>query len=171
MAPLIVQLVAWAGFWLAGVAGFLPAASTPVGALRFALAVMFGFTALSHFLPRTRSDLIRMVPPALPAAGFLVSLTGVLEMAGAVGLLLPTLTRLAALALAALLVALFPANVHAARAGLHVAGRPAMALRFRLPLQLFWIACLAWVAAAHASADLPVRARTDVAVRLTSALS
>ena len=46
MAPLIVQLVAWIGFWLAGVTELLPAAGTPVGALRFALAVMFGFTAL-----------------------------------------------------------------------------------------------------------------------------
>jgi uncharacterized membrane protein len=89
VAPLIVQLVAWAGFWLAGLAGLLPAAATPVGALRFALTVMFGFTALSHFLPRTRSDLIRMVPPALPAPGLLVSLTGALELAGAIGLLLP----------------------------------------------------------------------------------
>ena len=93
MAPLVVQLVAWAGFWLAGLTGLLPAAATPVGALRFALAVMFGFTALSHFLPRTRPDLIRMVPPALPAPGLLVSLTGLLELAGAIGLLLPPLTR------------------------------------------------------------------------------
>ncbi|HEX8211668.1 MAG TPA: DoxX family membrane protein [Longimicrobium sp.] len=147
MAPLIVQLVAWAAFWLAGLAGLLPSASTPAAALRFALAVMFCFTALSHFLPRTRPDLIRMVPPVLPAPGLLVSLTGVLELAGAIGLLLPPLTRLAALALAALLVALFPANIHAARAGLPVAGRPAMPLRFRLPLQVFWIACLLWVAA------------------------
>lgn len=149
MAPLIVQLVAWLGFWIAGVTGLLPAAETPVGALRFALAVMFGFTALSHFLPRTRPDLVRMVPPVLPAPGLLVSLTGFLELAGAVGLLIPALTGVAALALTALLVALFPANIHAARAGLPVAGRPAMPLRFRLPLQLFWIACLLWVAATH----------------------
>jgi uncharacterized membrane protein len=133
VAPLIVQLVAWAGFWLAGLTGLLPAAGTPVGALRFALAVMFGFTALSHFLPRTRPDLIRMVPPALPAPGLLV----------------PSLTGLAALALAALLVALFSANLRADRAGLQIAGRRATPLRYRLPLQLFWIACLLWVAVVH----------------------
>jgi len=149
VAPLIVQLLAWAAFWLAGLAGLLPAAGTLIDALRFALAVMFGFTALSHFLPRTRSDLIRMVPPVFPAPGLLVSLTGVLELAGAIGLLLPPLARLAALALTVLLVALFPANIHAARSGLPVAGRPAMPLRFRLPLQLFWIACLLWVAVMH----------------------
>jgi uncharacterized membrane protein len=149
MAPLIVQLVAWAVFWVAGVTGLVPAAATPVGALRFALAVMFAFTALSHFLPRTRAELLRMVPPALPAPGVLVSVTGILELGGALGLLLPPLVRLAALALAALLLALFPANVHADRAGLQTAGRRAMPLRYRLPLQLFWIACLLWVAAKH----------------------
>jgi uncharacterized membrane protein len=149
MAPLIVQFVAWAAFWFAGVTGWVPAAATPVGALRFALAVMFAFTALSHFLPRTRADLLRMVPPVLPAPGVLITVTGIFELAGAAGLLLPPLVRPAALALAALLVALFPANVHADREGLQIAGRRATPLRYRLPLQLFWIACLLWVAATH----------------------
>jgi uncharacterized membrane protein len=146
VAPLIVQLIAWAGFWIAGLTGLLPAAATPVGALRFALAAMFGFTALSHFLPRTRPDLIRMVPPVLPAPGLLVSITGLLELAGAIGLVLPPFARMAALALTALLLALFPANIHADRAGLQIAGRRATPLRYRLPLQLFWIGCLIWVA-------------------------
>jgi uncharacterized membrane protein len=146
VAPLIVQLIAWAGFWIAGRTGLLPAAAMPVGALRFALAAMFGFTALSHFLPRRRPDLIRMVPPALPAPGLLVSITGLLELAGAIGLLLPEFVRWAAFALAALLLALFPANIHADRAGLQIAGRRATPLRYRLPMQLFWIGCLLWVA-------------------------
>ena len=154
MAPLIVQTIAWAGFWLAGLTGLLPSAATPVDALRFALAVMFIFTALSHFLPRTRADLIRMVPPSLPAPGLLVSLTGALQFAGAIGLLVPSLTRLAAVALCALLVALFPANIHADRAGLRIAGRRATPLRYRLPLQLFWIACLLWVASAATAAGI-----------------
>jgi uncharacterized membrane protein len=154
VAPLIVQVVAWVAFWLTGLTGLLPAAGTLIDALRFALAVMFGFTALTHFLPRTRHDLIRMVPPVFPAPGLLVSLTGLLELAGAIGLLFPPLARLVALALAVLLLALLPANIHAARSDLPVAGRPAMPLRFRLPLQLFWIACLLWVAAMNPPAEL-----------------
>jgi uncharacterized membrane protein len=146
VAPLIVHLIAWAAFWIAGLAGLLPGAATPVGALRFSLAAMFGFTALSHFLPRTRPDLMRMVPPALPAPGLLVSITGLLELAGAIGLLLPAFARMAAYALAALLLTLFPANIHADRAGLQIAGRRATPLRYRLPMQLFWIGCLLWVA-------------------------
>lgn len=147
MAPLIVMLVGWVGFRLAGWAGFV-AASTWVGALRFALALMFAFTAVSHFHPRTRPDLVRMVPAGLPSPGLLVSLTGVLELIGALGLLMPVLVRPAAYALIALLVALFPANVNAARKQLIVAGRPATPLIVRLPLQVFWIACLWWVARA-----------------------
>jgi len=43
------------------------------GALSFALAAMFVFTAVSHFHPRTRPDLIRMVPASLPAPELLVT--------------------------------------------------------------------------------------------------
>jgi uncharacterized membrane protein len=48
--------------------------------------------------------------------------------------------------LIALLIAMFPANVYAARMHLTVVGRPAMRLAIRLPLQLFWIGALWWVA-------------------------
>jgi uncharacterized membrane protein len=149
MAPLIVQLVAWAAFLGLGKAGVVPSAATVSGALRFALAVMFAFTALSHFMPPTRPDLIRMVPPRLPQPGLLVTITGLFEAAGAFGLWLRPWTWWAAHLLAALLIALFPANIYAARAGLQIAGRRATPLAIRLPLQIFWIACLMWVAATH----------------------
>jgi uncharacterized membrane protein len=135
MAPLAVMAVAWLAFWLAG----SPAA------LRYSLAVMFVFTALSHFIPKTRADLVRMVPPAFPHAPLLVTLTGFLELAGAIGLVIPSLARLAALALIALLLAMLPANIFAARQHLTIAGRPATPLAVRLPLQAFWIAAL-WLA-------------------------
>ena len=51
----------------------------------------------------------------------------------------------AAYGLMALLVAMLPANVHAAREGLMIAGRRAAPLVWRLPLQLFWIAAVWWV--------------------------
>ena len=50
---------------------------------------MFVFTAVSHFHPRARPDLIRMVPASLPAPAVLVTATGMLELLGAVGLLVP----------------------------------------------------------------------------------
>jgi uncharacterized membrane protein len=141
MAPLIIMLVAWVAFRIAGIAGF-HAADFSIASLRFALAAMFIFTGVSHFVPRTRGEMIRMVPPALGHQAFFVTLTGVLELIGAVGLLVPSLVRPAAIALAALLIAMFPANVHASRAGLSVGGRRAMPLKLRLPLQLIWIGLL-----------------------------
>jgi uncharacterized membrane protein len=46
-------------------------------------------------------------------------------------------------------VAMFPANIHAARSHLVVVGRPATPLIVRVPLQLFWMAALWWVAASR----------------------
>jgi uncharacterized membrane protein len=152
MAPLIVMVVGCVGFRLLGAVGHLNAAGSWSGALRLALALMFVFTASSHFLPKTRPDLVRMVPPRLPNADLLVTVTGVLEFLGAAGLLVPGFVRASAYALIALLLALFPANVRAARLRLLVAGRPATPLAIRLPLQLFWIGALWWIARAEAGA-------------------
>jgi uncharacterized membrane protein len=142
MVPLIVMLVSWAASRFAGFAGLWPQTDSWSGALRIALAAMFVFTAGSHFHPRMRQDLIRMVPATLPAPALLVTVTGLLELAGAIGLLVPQAVPAAAYGLMALLVAMFPANVRAAREGLSIAGRGAMPLVWRLPLQLFWIAAL-----------------------------
>lgn len=142
MAPLIVMLAAWSSARVIGFTGVWTQADSWSGALRIALAAMFVFTAVSHFHSRTRPDLIRMVPASLPAPSLLVTATGVLELLGAIGLLVPQTRHVAVFGLMALLVAMFPANVHAARAGLMIAGRRATPLLWRLPLQLFWIVSL-----------------------------
>lgn len=149
----VVMIVGWLGFRVLGAAGVLGAGDTWAGALRYALAAMFMFTAASHFAPRTRPDLMRMVPPALPRPELLVTMTGVFEFLGAVGLLLPPFVPLAALALSVLLIAMFPANIYAAQQALTIAGRPATPLALRFPLQLFWIGALWWIAGHSAHAD------------------
>ena len=145
MAPLIIMLGGWLVARLIGATGLWLSADSGTGALRIALAAMFVFTAVSHFDPRTRPDLVRMVPASLPAPALLVSITGVLELLGAIGLMVPRGLPAAAYGLIALLVAMFPANVHAAREGLVIAGRRATPLLWRVPLQLVWIAALWWV--------------------------
>jgi len=145
MAPLIVMFAAWLVARSIGFTDVWPQADSWSGALRVGLAAMFVFTAVSHFHPRTRQDLVRMVPASLPAPALLVTATGALELLGGIGLLVPQALPLAAYSLIALLVAMFPANVHAAREGLMVAGRRATPVLWRLPLQLFWIAALWWV--------------------------
>jgi uncharacterized membrane protein len=145
MAPLIVMLAAWLIARSSGAMRLWLPADSWTAALRVALAAMFVFTAVSHFHPRSRRDLIRMVPANLPAPALLVTATGVLELLGAIGLLVRWALPAAVCGLIALLVAMFPANVRAARDGLLIGGRRAMPLPWRASLQLFWIAALWWV--------------------------
>lgn len=127
-------------FVLLSVLGYfhLPVAFGWTTSLRLALAGMFFLTASAHWGKR-RPDLVRMVPPGFPQPDLLVTVTGLLELAGAVGLLLPATVAWAALGLAMLLVALFPANVYAARRRLAIAGRPVEPLARRAVLQVVFI--------------------------------
>jgi uncharacterized membrane protein len=84
-------------------------------AVAVGLAVMFVMTGVAHFVPPMRRDMIAIVPPRLPAPGLLVTITGVLELLGAAGLLYPPTRVAAAVCLFVLMLSMFPANVYAAR--------------------------------------------------------
>ena len=84
-------------------------------AVAVGLAAMFVVTGIAHFVNPLRSDMIAIVPPRLPAPGLLVTITGVLELAGAAGLLYPPTRVAAAVCLFMLMLAMFPANVYASR--------------------------------------------------------
>jgi uncharacterized membrane protein len=142
MAPLIVLIIATALARLAGSVG-VPTLRDGAAAVRVGLAVMFGFTAAAHF-NSMRDDLIRMVPPAVPNPAFMVTFTGICEIAGAVGLLVPRTRRLAAAGLILLLVAVLPANIHAAIAGVELRGAPPTPLIPRIALQLLFIVLVWW---------------------------
>ncbi|SCL61498.1 Uncharacterized membrane protein [Micromonospora citrea] len=116
-------------------------------ALRGALALMFVFTGVPHFLSSWRRDFVAMIPPAIPHPALLVTLTGVLELAGAAGLLFPPTAPYAAIGLAVLMLAMFPANVSAARRGLTLAGKPVTPLPTRTVLQVLFIAAAVAAAA------------------------
>jgi uncharacterized membrane protein len=114
MAPLITLL---AGSIAARIVGWLGVdyMDTWVKAIAVGLAAMFVLTGVAHFVPPLRDNLIAIVPPRLPAPGLLVSITGVLEILGAVGLLVPVTRVAAAVCLLLLMLAMFPANIYAAR--------------------------------------------------------
>jgi len=59
--------------------------------------------------------MIAIVPPRLPSPGLLVTVTGVLELLGAAGLLYPPTRVAAAVCLFVLMLVMFPANVYATR--------------------------------------------------------
>jgi uncharacterized membrane protein len=113
-------------------------------ALRIALAGMFLLTASAHWGKR-REDLIRMVPTSLPRPDVLVTITGIGEILGAIGLLIPGAAPVAALGLALLLIALFPANVRAAQQAITFGGRPATPLPARTFIQIVFLTATAAV--------------------------
>jgi len=109
--------------------------------LRGGLFLMFLVGASAHW-GKGRADLIRMVPSIFPRPDVLVSATGVLEILGAAGLLVSATARLAAICLAILLMAVFPANVRAAQEHLTIRGRPAPGLLLRGAIQVIFLSAL-----------------------------
>lgn len=88
--------------------------------VRGALAAVFVVMGVSHFLPGPGRAMGAMIPPALkrpglPSARTLVAFTGVCEIAGGIGLLVPFTRTAAGLALVVFLIAVFPANAFAAQ--------------------------------------------------------
>src|SRR5579884_3901190 len=117
MVPCIVLIALFGIFSLLG--RLFPATHLDwLTSLRLSLAGMFLLTASAHWGKR-RPDLIAMVPPACPRRDLLVTATGVFEVLGAIGLMVRTAASYAALGLCLMLLAVFPANVHAARAAMH----------------------------------------------------
>jgi uncharacterized membrane protein len=147
MTSLLVLMGATALLAAARAAGVARLHPWPV-VLRGGLAAMFVVTGLSHFVGM-REDLIAMVPPGLPAPAVLVTVTGVLELLGAAGLLWHRTAPWAAGGLALLLVAMFPANVHAALAGLTLDGAPATPLLPRTAMQVLYVAVALTIVVAH----------------------
>ncbi|WP_433273604.1 DoxX family protein [Actinosynnema sp. CS-041913] len=116
MAPLIILIVVTLALAVGRALGVHRIAPWPF-AVRGGLTAMFTATGVAHFVGM-REELIAMVPPALPAPGLIITVTGVLELAGAAGLLWRRTSPWAAAGLTAMLIGMFPANVYAASEGL-----------------------------------------------------
>ncbi len=152
MIPLIALILVALLARLAGRFGAVSLGNWPA-AVRVGLAVMFCITATAHF-NSMRADLVRMVPPMFPNPEFMVTFTGICEVLGAIGLLVPRMRKAAAIGLILLLIALLPANIHAALSGLTLGGAPVTPLIPRVALQLIFIA-LIWWSGVHAPKDNP----------------
>ncbi len=104
-----------------------------------------GVAGVAHFVsPR---PFIGHLPDGVPLRGELVAITGAMEILLAAGLIgPPRWHRPAALALAAYLVVVFPANIYAAVSQVPIDGVPTGWIRWaRLPLQLPLIVAAWWI--------------------------
>jgi len=88
--------------------------------LRAIVAAVFLGMGINHFRPRAARGMARMIPPRMRREGVLrpinlVYFTGVCEILGGIGILLPWTRLAAAIALTVFLIAVFPANAYAAQ--------------------------------------------------------
>ncbi|MBI9113403.1 DoxX family protein [Sanguibacter suaedae] len=106
------------------------------------VAAMFTLASTAHFRQPRRAGLVAIVPTGVPRPELAVTVTGVLEIVGALGVLVPATRTVAAVCLALLLVAMFPANVRAASGPVHPSA-PTTPLALRTALQVVFItACV-----------------------------
>ena len=144
MVVLLILVLSCVVFRALGFAG-IPAFATWQASARDAPSLMLVFTGISHFT-FMKEDFVRMMPPSIPRPRVRVYFTGICEITGAAGLLLPEFRRSAAYALIAFFLAVLPANIHAARAGVTLRGKPATNLWLRIPMQVLFIAVAFWSA-------------------------
>ncbi len=108
---------------------------TPQEILRIVAALPLAISCIGHFARPAMYAAI--VPPIFPHAVFIIVVTGIMELAGAIGLVLPKTTRRAAVCITLLMIAVFPANIYAANQmihGLHMPSAP-----IRLAMQVIYI--------------------------------
>ena len=135
---------------------------------RIALVIMFLFTGFSHF-SSLKHDFAAMIPAPLPNGLWVIYLTGLFEIAGAVGLLIPRTRKLAGICLVLLLVALFSANVNAALNEIPLRGEAATPLWIRTPMQLLYIGMVWWTSIkAHPKGVAPPRVKEPAVERQAS---
>jgi len=112
--------------------------------LRVLLAVFMIVAGTLHWV--TPEPFIQIVPSFLPYPVALVYISGVFEILGGIGLLVPPVSKAAAWGLIALFIAVFPANINMAVNQIQMDGIPDLdLLRWgRLPFQAVLIAWAWW---------------------------
>jgi uncharacterized membrane protein len=133
--PLLVLVATIAAFFALGrgvYAGF--GAAQVVLRIVVALPLLVSGFYLHFFKTQVSASII---PPVFPMRTGLVVLTGVLEIVGAVGLFVPSLRQAAALWLAVLMVAVFPANIY--KAGEVIDGLRFPSVPVRLAMQVVYV--------------------------------
>jgi uncharacterized membrane protein len=131
-------------------------------AARLAMAGAMVFSGVSHFADT--AAFVQLLPGFVPAREPLILATGVIEILLGVGLVARRRRREVASILVAYLVAVFPANVYVAVAGVPVEGLGGGNPWLRLPFQVIYIGWVLWAVpgAFEPARDLLRRLRVPV---------
>ncbi len=138
MAPLIVLIVSFGGFWL--VNKYMLNERFPASFIgRVAMALMLLMTGSAHFF---KTDvMVQSMPDLIPYKVELVYFTGVIELLAAIGLLFDRTAKLTSILLIIFFVCILPANIIGSLKRVELGGMEngPMYLLFRVPLQVFFI--------------------------------
>ncbi|CAM2822492.1 hypothetical protein DRF59_01940 [Chryseobacterium flavum] len=109
---------------------------------RIAMAVMLVAAGIAHFVYAQGMTL--MIPKFIPVRKEIVYITGILEITGAIVLLIPGWQKTAGWLLILFFILILPANIHAAVEHINMktadfTGNGPWYLWYRIPLQLFFI--------------------------------
>lgn len=113
--------------------------------MRYGLASFFVLAGANHFVT-PEWYLEHQMPPWIPFPLAALYVSGLAEVLGGIGLLVPRLRRWAGWGLVALLIAIFPANIHMASVsfGETGLGGETVGLLLRLLLQPVFIVVVLW---------------------------
>lgn len=109
---------------------------------RIAMSCMLLFTAIGHFA--FNKGMAMMLPNFIPQKNLIVYLTGIIEVAAVIGLLIPGLRFITGWLLIAFFILILPANIYAAIKHIdyqkaNFEGSGLNYLWFRIPLQILFI--------------------------------
>ena len=125
--------------------------------MKYLFAAIFIFAGFNHF--RDPEFYLRIMPPYLPWPSALHLTAGLFELLLGVMLLVPRFQKLAAWGLIALLLAIYPANIHMA-VNHHLYPELGMAFHWiRLPMQFVVIAWAWWFTRADEETRLKYESR------------
>jgi len=111
------------------------------------MSVMLTVTGIGHFI--YQEGMIMMMPDFLPLKRELVIITGLLEFAAAIGVLIPRTRRLTGIMLIIFFILILPANITMALKHVHLQkanfeGDGPEYFWFRVPLQVLFIVWAWW---------------------------
>lgn len=111
--------------------------------LRVIFSISLIIVGITHFI--RPEQYARIVPPVFPAYTSVYA-SGVLEILGGIGLMIPSVSVLAAWFLIALFIGVFPANIYMTLHNIKIEGIPQNQVLYwaRLPLQAVLIAWAWW---------------------------
>ncbi|MBA3693731.1 MAG: DoxX family membrane protein [Acidobacteria bacterium] len=153
MTVFFLIFIFWGLLFGAAKLGFNPIKTVKDNA-RIATGLTFIFTGATHFL--MPGKFMEMMPPFIPAPHLMIYASGVFEIMGGIGLIVPTTKRPAAYGLAALLIAVFPANIYVALSKVQLGGFMNYSFYqwLRLPLQIVLVGWILWFASKRTTKEM-----------------